>query len=49
MEMKRLFAYLIAALMLSLLLCGCGGTMDDGNVLSVLNDLATLIETNISE
>ena len=32
MEMKRLFAYLIAALMLSLLLCGCGGTMDDGNV-----------------
>ncbi len=32
--MKKIFAYLIAALILSLLLCGCSGTMDDGNVAS---------------
>lgn len=30
--MKRSFAYLVLALMLSLLLCGCADTMDHGNV-----------------
>ena len=30
--MKRLFAYLILAMIMGLLLCGCGRTTDQGNV-----------------
>ena len=32
--MKRTFAYLIFALLMGLLLCGCGGTTEQGNVAS---------------
>ena len=32
MEMKRSFAYLVLALLLSLLLCACGDTTGRGNV-----------------
>ena len=32
MEMKRSFAYLVLALLLSLLLCACGDTTGHGNV-----------------